>query len=101
MAYQYPVMDVRYPMMPSHAIKRLYDMVKHGPKTAVPRTAADVTDMFFGPLKGAWKLVRGVYRFIKGRRAPFHKRRIPFSFNARAYKKNVGALARAKAKHHN
>lgn len=86
-----------YQMMPSHQIEMLQNLVRHGPRTYHPPTARDITDMFFGPVKGAWKLVKGAYRWVVGRKRPFHKRKRPFSFNARNYKKSMGALARLRA----
>jgi len=66
--------------------------IRHGPYTMAERTSKDVTDMFFGPVKGAWKLIRGAYRWVKGRVTPFHKRKKAVSLNARAYKKVVAKL---------
>ena len=66
--------------------------IRHGPYTMAERTSKDVTDMFFGPFKGAWKLIKGVYRWVKGRVTPFHKRKQAVSLNARAYKKVAAKL---------
>lgn len=76
---------------------KLLFATRHGPYTKTRRTSQDITDMFFGPVKGAWKLIKGVYRFVRGRVTPMHKRKTAFSFNARTYKKNAGALRRLRA----
>jgi len=80
---------------PAYLDKLLF-ATRHGPYTKTRRTADDITDMFFGPVKGAWKLIKGVYRYVVGRKTPMHKRKTAFSFNARTYKKNVGALRKYK-----
>jgi len=66
--------------------------IRHGPYTMAERTSKDVTDMFFGPVKGAWQLIKGVYHWVKGRVLPFHKRKKAVSLNARAYKKVAAKL---------
>ena len=77
-------------------VQKLLHSVRHGPRTAVPRTARDVTDMFFGPIRSSWKFVKGAYRYVTARQRPKHKNKRAFSFNASAYKKNRGALSKVK-----
>lgn len=71
---------------------RLAFQTRHGPYTMAERTSKDVTDMFFGSVKGAWKLIKGAYQWVKGRVTPFHKRKKAVSLNARAYQKVAAKL---------